>query len=83
MTTPQLQLGNVRTDPGIAAAQECGVKFGRQAGQRVKADRYEARVLKLRAEGKSYREIAVELRLSKNTVMGIVKRQRDQDDLKK
>lgn len=64
-----------RIRSGIAAAQERGVKFGRQKGQRVKADRYEARVMKLRLAGKSYRKIAHELQLSKNTVMGIVKRQ--------
>ena len=63
-----------RIRSGISAAQERGVKFGRQEGQRPKADRNEARVLKLRAEGKSYRVIAMELHLSKNTVMDIVKR---------
>lgn len=63
-----------RIRSGIAAAQERGVKFGRQKGQRVKADRYEARVVNLRLAGKSYREIAHELRLSKNTVMDIVHR---------
>ena len=50
------------------------MQFGRQPGQRVKAERYTVRVLRLRAEGRSYREIARELRLSKNTVMDIVKR---------
>ncbi|GAA3821798.1 helix-turn-helix domain-containing protein [Deinococcus aetherius] len=34
----------------------------------------QSRVLRLCAEGRSYREIARELRLSKNTVMNIVKR---------
>ncbi|AXH00867.1 DNA resolvase (plasmid) [Deinococcus wulumuqiensis] len=63
-----------RIRSGISAAQERGVKFGRQEGQRPKADRNEAKVLKLRAEGKSYRAIASELRLSKNTVMDIVRR---------
>lgn len=63
-----------RVKSGIAAAQERGVQFGRQPGQRVKAERYTARVLRLRAQGRSYREIARELRLSKNTVMDIVKR---------
>lgn len=63
-----------RIRSGISAAQDRGVKFGRQEGQRPKADRNEARVLKLRAEGKSYRTIASELHLSKNTVMDIVKR---------
>jgi len=63
-----------RVKSGIAAAQERGVQFGRQPGQRVKAERYTARMLWLRAQGQSYREIAHELRLSKNTVMDIVKR---------
>lgn len=63
-----------RIRSGISAAQERGVKFGRQEGQRPKADRHEAKVLKLRAEGKSYRAIASELHLSKNTVMDIIKR---------
>ena len=53
-----------------------GVKFGRQLGVRVKADRYQARVLKLREEGCSYRQIARDLGLSKNTVMEIVHRHR-------
>lgn len=61
-----------RVRSGIAAARARGVKFGRQQGQRVKADRYRARVLQLQTEGKSYREIARELKLSKNTVMNIV-----------
>lgn len=65
-----------RIRSGISAAQERGVKFGRQEGQRPKADRNEAKVLKLRAAGKSYRAIASELHLSKNTVMDIVKRNR-------
>lgn len=65
-----------RIRSGISAAQERGVKFGRQEGQRPKADRNEAKVLKLRAEGKSYRAIASELHLSKNTVMDIIKRNR-------
>lgn len=63
-----------RVKSGIAAARERGVQFGRQTGQRVKAERYTTRVLRLRAQGWSYREIARELRLSKNTVMDIVKR---------
>lgn len=45
-------------------------------GQRVKADRFVPKVLKLVSEGQSYREISRRLRLSKNTVLGIVKRDR-------
>lgn len=63
-----------RVRSGISAAQERGVKFGRRKGERPKADRHESRVLELRRQGKSYRDIAGELRLSKNTVMDIVKR---------
>ena len=65
-----------RIRSGVASAQERGVKFGRQPGVRVKADRYQARVLKLREEGCSYRQIARDLGLSKNTVMEIVHRDR-------
>lgn len=63
-----------RVESGIAAARERGVQFGRQPGQRVLAERRTVRVLRLRAEERSYREIARELRLSKNTLMDIVKR---------
>jgi putative DNA-invertase from lambdoid prophage Rac len=59
---------------GIAAARERGVQFGRHSGQQAKAERYTARVLRLRAQGRSYREIARELHLSKNTVVDIANR---------
>ena len=65
-----------RVRSGIVAAQARGVKFGRQAGVRVKAEKYTDRVLHLRTQGRSYREIGQALKLSKNTVMDIVKRQR-------
>jgi DNA invertase Pin-like site-specific DNA recombinase len=60
----------------IAAARKRGVLFGRRLGQRVKADRFTPRVLKLVSEGQSYREISHRLGLSKNTVLAIVKRDR-------
>ena len=60
----------------IAAARKRGVLFGRRLGQRVKADRFTPRVLKLVSEGQSYREISHRLGLSKNTVLDIVKRDR-------
>ena len=53
-----------------------GIVFGRRPGQRIKADRYESKVLQLVAEGQSYREISHRFRLSKNTVLDIVKRNR-------
>ena len=65
-----------RVRSGIAAARKRGVVFGRRPGQRVKADRYAAKVLKLVSEGQSYREISYRLGLSKNTVLDIVKRER-------
>jgi hypothetical protein len=48
--------------------------FGRRPGQRIKADRFAPKVLKLVGEGQSYREISHRLGLSKNTVLDIVKR---------
>ena len=65
-----------RVRSGIAAARKRGVVFGRRPGQRVKADRYAPKVLKLVGEGQSYREISHRLGLSKNTVLDIVKRNR-------
>jgi putative DNA-invertase from lambdoid prophage Rac len=52
------------------------VVFGRRPGQRIKADRYAPKVLKLVAENQSYREISHRLGLSKNTILDIVKRDR-------
>ena len=65
-----------RVRSGIAAAQKRGVVFGRRPGQRVKADRFAQKVLQLVSAGQSYREISHRLGLSKNTVLGIVKRDR-------
>jgi DNA invertase Pin-like site-specific DNA recombinase len=65
-----------RVRSGIAAAKKRGVAFGRRSGQRVKADRFAPKVLKLVGERQSYREIRHRLGLSKNTVLGIVKRDR-------
>ena len=67
-----------RVRSGIAAARKRGVVFGRQLGQRVKADRHAPRVLKLVEAGQSYREISHRLGISKNTVLSIVKRDRSQ-----
>lgn len=65
-----------RVRSGIKAAQERGVVFGRQPGQRIKSDKFTTKVLVLVAEGKSYRQIAKIVGLNKNTVMAIVKRNR-------
>ena len=66
-----------RIKSGIAAAKARGKKLGRQEGYRPKSDRLAPKVIALIDEGRSYRFIAKELGLSKNTVMNIVKRQRE------
>ena len=65
-----------RIRSGIAAAKAKGKILGRQAGQRPKSDRLAPKVLRLFKEGRSYRAIARELNLSKNTVMDIIHRNR-------
>ncbi len=65
-----------RVKSGIAAAQARGKKIGRQPGQRVKADRLAPKVIKLVEEGQPYRQIAARLKMSKTTVVEIVKRHR-------
>jgi DNA invertase Pin-like site-specific DNA recombinase len=71
-----------RVRSGIASAQARGVVFGRQPGQRVKADRLAPKVLALAAAGQSYREIGRRLAISKNTVLDIVKRARSSERLR-
>ena len=63
-----------RVKSGLVAAKARGKKLGRQKGQRPKSDRLTPKVLMLREEGRSYRWIARDLGISKNTVMTIVKR---------
>jgi putative DNA-invertase from lambdoid prophage Rac len=65
-----------RVRSGMAAAKARGKRLGRQPGQRPKSDRLAPKVLALVAQGRSYRRIGRELGLSKNTVAGIVKRNR-------
>lgn len=61
-----------RIRSGIAAAKARGKRLGRQPGQRPKSDRLAPKVLALASEGLSYRLIAREVGLSKNTVAEIV-----------
>lgn len=66
-----------RVRSGMAAAKLRGQKFGRQPGYipaPVKAK--ESQVLELVGQGASYREVARQLKLSKDTVMRIVKESR-------
>ena len=65
-----------RITSGIAAAKARGKVFGRRPGERPKSDRFTPKVLRFVEEGRSYRAIARELGLSKNTVMSIVQRNR-------
>ena len=62
-----------RVKSSLAAARARGVKLGRQVGQRP-SDKKAKRVLGMHADGLSYRLIARNVGMSKNTVMDIVKR---------
>ena len=65
-----------RVKSGLAAAKARGKKLGRQPGQRPKSDKLAPKVTTLVAEGRSYRWIARDLGISKNTVLDIMKRHR-------
>ena len=66
-----------RVKSGLAAAKARGKRLGRQPAHRPKSDKLAPRVLEAVNEGQSYRRIARDLGISKNTVAGIVKRHRD------
>jgi putative DNA-invertase from lambdoid prophage Rac len=61
---------------GLEAAKARGRKLGRQKGQRPKSDRLAPKVMAAVEEGRSYRWIARDFGISKNTVTGIVARSR-------
>lgn len=65
-----------RVKSGLAAAKARGKRLGRQVGERPKSDRLAPRVMALVGEGRSYRWIARDLGISKNTVADIAKRGR-------
>jgi putative DNA-invertase from lambdoid prophage Rac len=65
-----------RVKSGLAAAKARGKKLGRQIGERPKSDRLAPKVMALVAEGRSYRWIARDLGISKNTVSDVAKRNR-------
>lgn len=52
-------------------------KLGRQPGQRPKSDKLAPKVVQAVEEGRSYRWIARDLSISKNTVLDIMKRHRE------
>jgi len=68
-----------RIKSGLAAAKARGKKLGRQKGQRPKSDRLAPEVIALIEEGRSYRWIARDLGISKNTVLDIAKRSETAD----
>lgn len=65
-----------RVKSGLAAARARGKKLGRQPGQRPKSDKLAPNVIQAVAEGRSYRWIARDLGISKNTVLEIMRRHR-------
>ncbi len=65
-----------RVKSGLAAARARGKKLGRQPGQRPKSDKLAPQVIQAVADGRSYRWIACDLGISKNTVLEIMKRHR-------
>ncbi|CDM59877.1 recombinase family protein [Sinorhizobium meliloti] len=65
-----------RVKSGLAAAKARGKVLGRQTGERPKSDRLAPKVMALIAEGRSYRWIARDLSISKNTVADVVQRNR-------
>ncbi|MFP3385647.1 recombinase family protein [Tritonibacter sp. SIMBA_163] len=65
-----------RVKSGLAAARARGKKLGRQPGQRPKSDKLAPKVLQAIENGRSYRWIARDLGISKNTVTDIVRRHR-------
>ena len=62
-----------RIKSGLAPAKARGKKLGRQPGQRPKSGRLAPKVVALIEEGRSYRWIARDLGISKNTVLAIAK----------
>lgn len=64
-----------RVRSGLAAAKARGKVLGRRKGERPKSDRLAPKVMALVAEKRSYRWIARDLGISKNTVAAIVHRE--------
>lgn len=66
-----------RVKSGLAAARARGRKLGRQVGTRPTSDKLAPKVIEAVDAGRSYRWIARDLGISKNTVTGIVRRHRE------
>lgn len=72
----EAELIRERIKSGLANAKAKGKKLGRQPGQTDRIQRLTPKVLKLVENQWSYRQVARELRISKNTVTEIVKHHR-------
>ncbi|MCF6329536.1 MAG: recombinase family protein [Henriciella sp.] len=66
-----------RVKSGLAAARTRGEKLGRQPGHRPKSDKLAPKVIQAVVNGRSYRWIARDLGINKNTVLEIMKRHRE------
>ena len=66
-----------RVKSGLEAARARGKKLGRQPGQRPKSDKLAPKVIQAVTDGRSYRWIARDLGINKNTVLEIMKRHRE------
>ncbi|WP_271952265.1 recombinase family protein [Ruegeria faecimaris] len=66
-----------RVKSGLAVARARGKKLGRQLGQRPKSDKLAPKVIQAVTDGRSYRWIARDLGINKNTVLEIMKRHRN------
>ena len=64
------------------AAKARGKRLGRQTGERPKSDRLAPKVMALTAQGRSYRWIARDLGISKNTVADIIHRHKSNDTIR-
>ncbi len=63
-----------RVKSGLEAARARGKKLGRANGDNYKTGSKEAEIMKLKAQGKSYREIAKKCKVSAASVVNVVKR---------
>ena len=66
-----------RVKSGLAPARARGKKLGHQLGQRPKSDKLAPKVIQSVTDGRSYRWIARDLGINKNTVLEIMKRHRE------
>lgn len=68
-----------RVRSGLVLAKARGKQLGRRKGNRPKSDKLAPEVLSMVKKGYSYRHIAVKLKISKTTIVDIIKRSRLSD----